>query len=272
MLNGLFAGLLTLLPAGLRAGAAAGSSHRAGAARAGASDARDLRFRWRDHPQLRAGDWFASTSSASFSGTRCDPGDDPSDFDEFEIHRARIGIEGEIFRYIQFSVEREMTEREADVQDDAEEAGVEGRLHRSQLHRRRAGAGRQVQDPVRARAEHRDLEPRLRLSVAERELSGAVAGHRRDGARPVLRSRSQLLGGRVSSGRRQCAVLEDRRRRRDGRGPRDRVAVPINRRSGEGRGRRGVHGRARSTTSRSCPTACAAAPSCPSTCSTSRCS
>ena len=47
----------------------------------------------------------------------------------YEIHRARIGIEGEIFRYFQFSIEREMTEREADDPGDAEEAGVEGRLH-----------------------------------------------------------------------------------------------------------------------------------------------
>ena len=52
---------------------------------------------------------------AKFQWDAMRPGDDPSDFDEYQIHRARIGIEGEVFRYMQFSVEGEMTEREADV-------------------------------------------------------------------------------------------------------------------------------------------------------------
>jgi phosphate-selective porin OprO/OprP len=44
------------------------------------------------------------------------PGDDPPNFDTFEIHRARVGIEGEVFRHFQFSLERELTETETNVE------------------------------------------------------------------------------------------------------------------------------------------------------------
>jgi phosphate-selective porin len=69
-------------------------------------------FRWRDHPQIRAGSLFRIDFLAKFQWDARRPGDDPPDFETFEIHRARIGVEGEIFRHIQFSLEREMTERE----------------------------------------------------------------------------------------------------------------------------------------------------------------
>ena len=45
----------------------------------------------------------ASTSSRKFQWDARDPGDDPPDFDDYEIHRARIGIEGEFFNRVQFS-------------------------------------------------------------------------------------------------------------------------------------------------------------------------
>jgi phosphate-selective porin OprO/OprP len=118
MLNGLFAGLLTLLPAGPAPVPRPAPTVQAPPATLAPPTARaDLRFRWRDHPQLRAGDWLRVDFVGKFQWDAMHPGDDPSDFDEYEIHRARIGIEGEIFRYFQFSVEREMTEREADVQE-----------------------------------------------------------------------------------------------------------------------------------------------------------
>jgi len=107
MLNGVFAGLMALLPAQVPAPPPPpphGVEVPAG----------DLQFRWREHPQLRTGPLFRVDFIAKFQWDARHPGDDPSNFDTYEIHRARIGIEGEIFRRVQFSVERELTEREAD--------------------------------------------------------------------------------------------------------------------------------------------------------------
>ncbi len=106
MLNGLLAGLLTLLPAG--------PQPTPPPAHVLQPTLPDLQFRWRDHPQIRTGPLFRVDFIAKFQWDARHPGDDPPDFDEYEIHRARVGIEGEVFRYIQFSLERELTEREAD--------------------------------------------------------------------------------------------------------------------------------------------------------------
>jgi phosphate-selective porin OprO/OprP len=111
MLNGVFAGLLTLLPAALPSPPSAPASPAPVAQQAPAPD---LEFRWRDHPQVRNGRLFRLDFLGKFQWDARDPGDDPSDFDNFEIHRARIGIEGEFFNRVQFSIERELTERESD--------------------------------------------------------------------------------------------------------------------------------------------------------------
>ena len=109
MLNGLFAGLLTLLPvAPTPVPPPVAPSLQV---RQPVRD--DLQFRWRDHPQIRNGSLFRVDFLAKFQWDARHPGDDPPDFDEYEIHRARVGIEGEVFRYIQFSIERELTENEA---------------------------------------------------------------------------------------------------------------------------------------------------------------
>jgi phosphate-selective porin OprO/OprP len=71
-----------------------------------------LRFVWRDHPSLRAGRNFRLDFAAKFQLDARKPGDEPVDFPTWELHRARIGVEGELFRKIQFQVEREFTERE----------------------------------------------------------------------------------------------------------------------------------------------------------------
>ena len=111
MLNGVLAGLLTLLPPGLQSAPPPLSSPTRVAQQAPASD---LEFRWRDHPQVRNGRLFRLDFLAKFQWDARDPGDDPPDFDNYEIHRARIGIEGEFFNRVQFSIERELTERESD--------------------------------------------------------------------------------------------------------------------------------------------------------------
>ncbi len=116
MLNGVFAGLLTLLPPGLFTPPAparpAPVAQEAPAPRAAAPD---VEFRWRDHPQVRNGRLFRVDFIGKFQWDARDPGDDPSDFDELQIHRARIGVEGEFFNRVQFAIEYELTERESDA-------------------------------------------------------------------------------------------------------------------------------------------------------------
>ncbi len=86
--------------------------------------AKALRFVWRDHPSLRAGRNMRLDFSAKVQQDYRSPGDDPVDFPEWQLHRLRAGVDGELFRVIQFSIEREFSERETE-----EEAG---RLQRSQ--------------------------------------------------------------------------------------------------------------------------------------------
>jgi phosphate-selective porin OprO/OprP len=109
MLNGVLAGLMTLLPVGFPSASAPRSSPAAVTRQAPA----DLQFRWRDHPQVRTGP-LRLDFVGKFQWDARDPGDDPADFDTFEIHRARIGIEGELFNRVQFAIERELTEREVE--------------------------------------------------------------------------------------------------------------------------------------------------------------
>jgi phosphate-selective porin len=71
---------------------------------------RALRFVWRDHPSLRGGRNFRVDFSVKVQEDARDPGDDPIDFPTWELHRLRVGVDGEVFRKIQFSVEREFSE------------------------------------------------------------------------------------------------------------------------------------------------------------------
>jgi phosphate-selective porin len=75
---------------------------------------KDLKFVWRDHPSLRAGRNFRIDFTAKMQYDVRDPGDDPEDFPTGELHRLRVGVEGEVFRHIQFQVERELSEREVE--------------------------------------------------------------------------------------------------------------------------------------------------------------
>ncbi|MGC4081919.1 MAG: porin [Vicinamibacterales bacterium] len=81
-------------------------------AQGGGSNAKPagLRFVWKEHPSLRAGEWLRLDFGVKIHGDRMNPGDDPADFDRTQLTRARIGVDGEIFKVLQFSIEREMTE------------------------------------------------------------------------------------------------------------------------------------------------------------------
>ena len=87
---------------------------------------KDLKFVWREHPSLRAGRNFRIDFTAKMQYDVRDPGDDPQDFPTGELHRLRVGVEGEVFRHIQFQVERELKEREVD--NSQNNSNSEGKL------------------------------------------------------------------------------------------------------------------------------------------------
>ena len=73
---------------------------------------RGVNFVWRDHPSLRFGRALRVDFQAKFQWDAMRPGDDPADFDELRIRRARVGLDAEVFRHVQISIERELTETE----------------------------------------------------------------------------------------------------------------------------------------------------------------
>lgn len=78
----------------------------------------DVRFVWREHPSLRFGRNLRFDFTLRLQEDARDPGDDPVPFETWELHRFRVGIDGEVFRRIQFSIERELTENEADTEEE----------------------------------------------------------------------------------------------------------------------------------------------------------
>ena len=98
-------------PAPVTATAPAPAPSPAPAAQSGdGSNGNGLRFVWREHPSLRAGDWLRLDFGAKVQGDKLNPGDDPADFDDLQLTRARIGVDGELFKVLQFSIERELTD------------------------------------------------------------------------------------------------------------------------------------------------------------------
>lgn len=72
-----------------------------------------MRLVWRDHPSLRAGRAMRLDFGVKIQEDWRDPGDEPTNFATWELHRARVGVDGELFdNKIQFSVEREFRERD----------------------------------------------------------------------------------------------------------------------------------------------------------------
>src|SRR3954463_9981633 len=68
-----------------------------------------LRLTWKEHPSVRAGKWLRLDFGVKVHEDKMNPGDDPSDFDEVRLSRARVGVDGEMFKVLQFSIERELT-------------------------------------------------------------------------------------------------------------------------------------------------------------------
>jgi phosphate-selective porin OprO and OprP len=83
-----------------------------------APPADDVRFVWREHPSLRFGRAVRLDFTLRLQEDARDPGDSPADFSTWELHRFRVGLDGELFQRIQFSVEREARENENDSQEN----------------------------------------------------------------------------------------------------------------------------------------------------------
>ena len=73
--------------------------------------AKAVRLVWRDHPSVRAGRNLRLDFSVKVQQDWRSPGDEPVDFPTWQLNRARAGVDGELFRKIQFSIEREFSER-----------------------------------------------------------------------------------------------------------------------------------------------------------------
>jgi phosphate-selective porin OprO/OprP len=71
-----------------------------------------VRFVWREHPSLRFGRPLRLDFGLKIQEDAREPGDAPFEFETYELHRVRIGIDGEMYGRIQFSIERELTENE----------------------------------------------------------------------------------------------------------------------------------------------------------------
>ena len=69
-----------------------------------------LRFVWRGGPSIRAGRNLRLDFGAKVQEDARDPGDDPTNFPTWNLHRLRAGVDGEVFRKFQFSIEREFSE------------------------------------------------------------------------------------------------------------------------------------------------------------------
>ena len=87
----------------------AAATATAAAAQADNGESKGLRLVWKDHPSLRAGKWLRLDFGVKLQGDKMFPGDDPKNFDDLQLTRARIGVDGELFKVLQFSVERELT-------------------------------------------------------------------------------------------------------------------------------------------------------------------
>ena len=115
-----------------------------------------LRFVWRDHPSISAGRNLRLDFGVKVQEDARDPGDDPTNFPTWNLHRLRAGVDGEVFRKFQFSIEREFSEN---LNNDPNKKSSKsqwkdfyGEYNSGGLD---ADPRRQVQDPLRPRSDER---------------------------------------------------------------------------------------------------------------------
>lgn len=77
-----------------------------------------VRFVWADGPSLRFRRALRLDFKFRLQEDARKPGDVPLEFETWELHRLRAGIDGELFNRVQFSIERELYERADPDRDD----------------------------------------------------------------------------------------------------------------------------------------------------------
>lgn len=85
------------------------SAAESAAAQKSDKDDSGVRFTWKEHPSIRAGKWLKLDFTGRVQEDKMFPGDDPQNFDDLILKRLRGGVDGELFGFIQFSIERDFT-------------------------------------------------------------------------------------------------------------------------------------------------------------------
>lgn len=85
------------------------AAESAAAQKSAKKDNDGVRFTWKEHPSVRAGKWLRLDFTGRVQGDKMFPGDDPAKFDDLILRRLRGGVDGELFGFIQFSIERDFT-------------------------------------------------------------------------------------------------------------------------------------------------------------------
>jgi phosphate-selective porin OprO and OprP len=78
-------------------------------------DGNRARATWKQHPSIRVGSTFRMDLEAKFQEDIHDSYAGAADLARAELHRNRIGVQGHLFKQIEYEVERELTEKELDV-------------------------------------------------------------------------------------------------------------------------------------------------------------
>src|SRR6185295_2695179 len=76
-----------------------------------------VRFVWKQHPSLRFGDFARVDFEAKLQEDAHSSYGPVKGLDPWELHRNRIGIQGHLFKHIEYEVERELTEKELTEKD-----------------------------------------------------------------------------------------------------------------------------------------------------------
>jgi phosphate-selective porin OprO/OprP len=78
---------------------------------------RGVRFTWRQHPSLRVGSVFRADFQVKLQEDGRRSYDGARGLDPWELHRSRVGIQGHLFKRIEYEVERELNEKELSDKD-----------------------------------------------------------------------------------------------------------------------------------------------------------
>jgi phosphate-selective porin OprO/OprP len=78
---------------------------------------RGVRFTWKQHPSLRVGSIFRVDFQAKIQVDSRGSYEGAPDLDRWELHRSRVGIQGHLFKRIEYEFEYELNEKELTDKD-----------------------------------------------------------------------------------------------------------------------------------------------------------